>query len=34
VTRTGGIVGQFELIYRSTRFRVTKESALELPPLR
>jgi len=34
ITRTGGIVGQFELIYRSTRFRVVKESALELPPLR
>lgn len=34
VTRTGGIVGQFELIYRSTRFRVVKEPALDLPPLR
>ena len=34
VTRTGGIIGQFELIYRSTRFRVVKEPALELPPLR
>ena len=34
VTRTGGIIGQFELIYRSTRFRVAKEQTLELPPLR
>ena len=34
ITRTGGIVGQFELIYRSTRFRVVKETALDLPPLR
>lgn len=34
VTRTGGIIGQFELIYRGTRFRVVKEPALELPPLR
>lgn len=34
MTRTGGIIGQFELIYRSTRFKVVKESALELPPLR
>ena len=34
ITRTGGIIGQFELIYRSTRFRVTKEIALDLPPLR
>lgn len=34
VTRTGGIIGQFELIYRSTRFRVAKEQSLELPPLR
>ena len=33
MTRTGGIVGQFELIYRSTRFTVTKESALDLPSL-
>ena len=31
MTRTGGIIGQFQLIYRSTRFSVTKESALELP---
>ena len=34
VTRTGGIVGQFELIYRSTRFKVARELALDLPPLR
>jgi hypothetical protein len=34
MTRTGGIIGQFELIYRSTRFRVTRETALDLPPLR
>ena len=33
MTRTGGIIGQFELIYRSTRFSVTKESALALPSL-
>ena len=33
MTRTGGIIGQFELIYRSTRFFVTKESALDLPSL-
>jgi uncharacterized protein YlxW (UPF0749 family) len=31
MTRTGGIIGQFELIYRSTRFAVTKETALDLP---
>ncbi len=31
LTRTGGIVGQFELIYRGTRFSVSKESALDLP---
>lgn len=34
MTRTGGIVGQFELIYRSTRFKVVKEPTLDLPPLR
>lgn len=34
ITRTGGIVGQFELIYRSTRFKVSREPALDLPPLR
>ena len=33
MTRIGGIIGQFELIYRSTRFSVTKESALALPTL-
>jgi uncharacterized protein YlxW (UPF0749 family) len=31
MTRTGGIIGQFELIYRGTRFDVTKETALDLP---
>jgi uncharacterized protein YlxW (UPF0749 family) len=31
MTRTGGIIGQFELIYRSTHFAVTKETALDLP---
>lgn len=34
ITRTGGIVGQFELIYRTTRFRVLKDAAIDLPPLR
>jgi len=33
MTRTGGIIGQFELIYRGTRFTVTKESGLDLPSL-
>ena len=33
MTRTGGIIGQFELIYRGTRFSVNKESALDLPSL-
>jgi uncharacterized protein YlxW (UPF0749 family) len=33
MTRTGGIIGQFELIYRSTRFSVTRESSLDLPRL-
>jgi uncharacterized protein YlxW (UPF0749 family) len=33
MTRTGGIVGQFELIYRTTRFTVTKETVLDLPAL-
>jgi len=33
MTRTGGIIGQFELIYRTTRFTVTKETALDLPAL-
>src|SRR5207245_811161 len=31
MTRTGAIIGQFELIYRTTRFAVTKETALDLP---
>ena len=31
MTRTGGIIGQFELIYRNTQFAVTKETALDLP---
>jgi uncharacterized protein YlxW (UPF0749 family) len=31
ITRTGGIVGQFELIYPRTRFTVAKESSLDLP---
>ncbi len=31
MTRTGGIIGQFQLIYRNTRFSVTKEAALDLP---
>ena len=34
MTRTGGIIGQFELIYKSTRFNVSKETAIELPSLR
>ncbi len=33
MTRTGGIIGQFELIYRSTRFSVSRENALALPSL-
>ena len=33
MTRTGGIIGQFELIYRNTRFSVARESALSLPSL-
>src|SRR2546428_5176806 len=33
MTRTGGIIGQFELIYRSTRFAVSKETSLDLPAL-
>lgn len=31
MTRTGGIVGQFELIYQRTRFGVSRESVLDLP---
>lgn len=34
ITRTGGIVGQFELIYQRTRFVVRKETALDLPAMR
>ncbi len=34
ITRTGGIVGQFELIYQRTRFVVRKEAALDLPAMR
>jgi uncharacterized protein YlxW (UPF0749 family) len=33
MTRTGGIIGQFELIYRGTRFSVTRETGLDLPAL-
>ena len=33
MTRIGGIIGQFELIYRNTRFAVSKETALDLPAL-
>lgn len=33
MTRTGGIIGQFELIYKGTRFAVSRESALEVPAL-
>ena len=31
MTRTGGIVGQFEVIYQRTRFAVTRETTLDLP---
>ena len=31
MTRTGGIVGQFELIYQRTRFTVGRELSLDLP---
>lgn len=31
MTRTGGIVGQFELIYQRTRIVVSRESALDMP---
>lgn len=31
MTRTGGIVGQFELIYQRTRFMVSREASLDLP---
>jgi len=33
MTRTGGIIGQLELIYKGTRFAVSREAALELPAL-
>lgn len=33
MTRTGGIIGQFQLIYRGTSFSVNRESALSLPTL-
>ena len=33
MTRTGGIIEQFQLIYRSTRFNVAKENTLSLPTL-
>ena len=31
ITRTGGIEGQFELIYPKTRFTVTKEATIDVP---
>jgi uncharacterized protein YlxW (UPF0749 family) len=31
ITRTGGIEGQFELIYPKTHFSVTKETTLDVP---
>lgn len=31
ITRTGGILGQFELIYQRTRFTVSKQTVLDLP---
>ncbi len=34
MTRTGGIVGQFQLIYQRTRFAVKKEGLLDLPAAR
>ena len=33
MTRTGGIIEQFQLIYRATRFNVAKENLLSLPTL-
>jgi uncharacterized protein YlxW (UPF0749 family) len=33
MTRTGGIIGQFELIYKGTRFSVSRVPALEVPAL-
>jgi uncharacterized protein YlxW (UPF0749 family) len=31
ITRTGGIAGQFELIYPKTHFTVTKETTIDVP---
>jgi hypothetical protein len=31
ITRTGGIQGQFGLIYPKTRITVTKESSIDVP---
>lgn len=33
MTRTGGIIGQFELIYKGTRFNVSRDAAFEVPAL-
>jgi uncharacterized protein YlxW (UPF0749 family) len=33
MTRTGGIIGQFELIYKGTHFDVSRDSALDVPAL-
>ncbi len=33
MTRIGGIIGQFQLIYRGTRFAVDRETELDLPAL-
>jgi uncharacterized protein YlxW (UPF0749 family) len=33
MTRTGGIIGQFELIYKGTRFAVSKDPVLDVPAL-
>ena len=33
MTRTGGIIGQFQLIYRSTHFGVARQTSLDLPAL-
>jgi uncharacterized protein YlxW (UPF0749 family) len=33
MTRTGGIIGQFELIYKGTRFNVSRDTGLEVPAL-
>lgn len=34
ITRTGGIIGQFELIYKATRFSVAREASIDVPALR